>query len=86
MNKAMEAQCPAPAVENNKNVYEMLGHLEEQQMGLWERMQGIRGRHNGVAPVEPNVIDANGYFERLIRLIDVNRQLLHMADEFLSYF
>ena len=83
MNRATEAQCP---VGDKKNVHEMLGDLEEQQMRLWERMQEIRGRHNGVAPVEPNIIDVNGYFERLIRLIDVNRQLLQMADEFLTYF
>ena len=85
MNRATEAQCP---VENNKdvNVYEMLGHLEEQQMRLWGMVQEIRNRQHGIDAIEPNIIDVSGYSERLIRLIDVNRQLLQMADEFLAYF
>lgn len=85
MNRATEAQCPVEE-KKNVNVYEMLGDLEEQQMRLWETVQEIRNRQHGIDAIEPNIIDVSGYSERLIRLIDVNSQLLQMADEFLTYF
>lgn len=83
MNGAKKAQCP---VEDKKNVYEMLGHLEEQQMSLWGMVQEIRNRHHGIDAIEPNIINVNGYFERLEGLIDVNSQLLTLMEEFLTYF
>lgn len=85
MNRATEAQCPVEE-KKNVNVYEMLSDLEDQQMRLWEMVQEIRNRQHGIDAIEPNIMDVNGYSERLIRLIDVNRQLLQMTDEFLTYF
>jgi hypothetical protein len=81
--EAKEAQCP---VEDKRNVYELLGHLEDQQMSLWGMLQEIRNRQYGIDAIEPNIIDVNGYSERLMGLIDVNSQLLTLMDEFLTYF
>lgn len=83
MNRATEAQCP---VEDKRDVYKMLLDLEEQQMSLWGMLQEIRNRQYGIDVIEPNIIDVNGYSERLIRLIDVNSQLLTLMNEFLTYF
>lgn len=86
MNRVTEAKCPAPPMEGKKNVYEMLCDLEDQQMKLWGMVQEIRNRQHGTDVVEPNVINVNGYFERLVRLIDINNQLLTLMDDFLTYF
>ena len=86
MNRVTEAQCPAPPMEGKKNVYEMLCDLEDQQMKLWEMVQEIRNRQHGIDPIEPNIIDVNGYSERLIRLRDVNCQLLTLMDDLLTHF
>ena len=81
-----ESKVPQYPVENKGNVYGLLGHLEDQQMLLWGMVQEIRNRQHGIDPIEPNIIDVNGYSERLERLIDVNNQLLTSMDEFLTHF